>query len=127
MAGIMLPPMAEGEGRGGGERGRGEEEGKGERRRGKGRGGGERKEGEERGNMTKEHSHEIAGSHLMSNLHFCWMWKALEKVYRRCHKIHCNSVILQVGMDWCSWVDQINKSVSVPYPTLVLPWQCAAH
>ena len=21
--------------------------------------------------MTKEHSHEIAGSHLMSNLHFC--------------------------------------------------------
>ena len=48
MAGIMLPAMAEGEGRGGGER----------------------------GDMTKEHSHEIASSHLMSNLHFWWMWKA---------------------------------------------------
>ena len=87
MAGIMLPPMAEGEerrggrgegeGRGGGERGRGEEEegrGGGER----GRGGGEREEGEGRGGRgegeergDKEHSHEIAGSHLMSNLHFC--------------------------------------------------------
>ena len=60
MAGIMLPGMAEGrgergEGRGGGERG----EGRGER-------------GEGGGDITKEHSHEIAGSHLMSNLHF-WL------------------------------------------------------
>ena len=114
MAGIMLPAMAEGEGRGvrgrregegegRGERGR--EEGRGERGRGEeeGRGEGRGERREERGDMTKKHSHEIAGSHLMSNLHFCWMWKALEKVYRRCHKIHCNSVILQVGMDWCSW------------------------
>ena len=29
-------------------------------------------EEEERGDMTKEHSHEIPGSHLMSNLHF-WL------------------------------------------------------
>ena len=26
--------------------------------------------------MTKKHNHEITGSHLTSNLHFCWMWKA---------------------------------------------------
>ena len=97
MAGIMLPAMAEGEGRGGGER----------------------------RDMTKEHSHEIADqSALLLDVE----GKGSQGlICRRCHKVHCNSVILHVGMDWYSWMGQINKSVSVPYPTLVLPWQCAAH
>ena len=60
MAGIMLPARAEGEGRG--------ERGEGEGRGGRGEGGEER----ERGDITKEHSHKITGSHLMSNLHF-WL------------------------------------------------------
>ena len=44
MAGMMLPAMAEGEGR--------------------------------VEDMIKELGHETAGPHLMSNLLFCWMWKA---------------------------------------------------